>query len=210
MRLSGFQNFPGAPGNNLFAGGNFLGGAGLAIPGANPTGQPILPGENKKDIEDVYGPGTPTQPQLPSLPGLPSAGLFGGSAFQIAQAYPGGQQIGNTAGASSLGGPLQMNQNYGPRPFNLDINAVDNRLESIGGSTNINLGQNQNLRFGGQYTPAYTDEMGMPIPQGYSIYGQYDSPKFGINASYRNTGRIPGVRSGGLPGEVQAGFKGRF
>jgi len=53
-------------------------GPAFQIPGKKPGGQPVLPGENKKDIEDVYGRlGPQPMPGTPPL-GLPMAmGIFG-------------------------------------------------------------------------------------------------------------------------------------
>ena len=140
---------------------------------------------------------------------FPSASV-GGEGGLIAQAYPGGQAVGN---AAALGSMMEMGPRFGPRPFNVDINAVDDRLESIGGSANIELDANQRLRFGGNFNPAAIDEMGMATPQGYQVYGAYETPGFGVNLNYRNTGRRgmqgPGMM-GGFPGEINAGFKGRF
>jgi hypothetical protein len=205
MFYSGESNVPGAPGN-LFAGGNFMGGAGSAI---NPEAF-------KRDArqQKIYNKGVGTDnPNEKEIflqrtgPQLPFA-YQGGTSFPIAQAYPGGQAIGN---AGVLGGPMEMGPRLGPRPLNLNINAADDRVESIGGSANIQLDPNQTLRLGANFNPAYTDELGMQTPQGYSIYGSYETPGLGVNVNYRNTGRrtnpVPGA---GFPGELTAGFKGRF
>ena len=72
------------------------------IPGRKPVGQPVLPGEDKKAIEDVYGiPGPKPMPGTAPL-GLPMA--FGSSNL------PGA--VGNMAGMANAGfyaGP-QFNQ----------------------------------------------------------------------------------------------------
>jgi len=139
-----------------------------------------------------------------SFPG-DSTGAIGNAGGMIAQAFPGGRPPGN---AAALGGMIEAGPRFGPRPLNLDINAVDNRLESIGGSANIKLNENQMLRFGGNFNPATVDEMGMQVPQGYQVYGAYETPGFGLNVNYRNTGGGRGLPGG--PGQVQAGIKGRF
>jgi len=203
----GESNVPGAAGNFL-AGGNFMGGAGSAI---NPEAF-------KRDArqQKIYNKGVRTDnpsekeifmqrtgPQLPLALGLDSSPL-------VAQVYPGGQAIGN---AGALGGMMGMGSNFGPRPLNVDINAVDDRIESIGGSANINLGKDRMLRLGGSFNPPGTNEMGVNVPQGYQIYGAFEQPNFGLNVNYRNTGGrsagVPGA-GGGFPGEINAGFKGRF
>jgi hypothetical protein len=204
MYYSGESNVPGAPGN-LFAGGNFMGSQGSSI---NPEAF-------KKDSrqQKIYNKGMGTDnpnereiflkrtgPQLPMAYGLDSSTL-------IAQAYPGPQAIGNVG---ALGETMGVGPRFGPRPVNLDINAVDNRIESIGGSANISLDENQKLRFGGTFTPGMTDEMGMPVPQGYQVFGAYETPGFGVNVNYRNTGNRGAGMPGGFPGQVNAGFQGRF
>jgi hypothetical protein len=78
-----------APGNYNSIQGSYIGNAGalasnplmdprFKIPGARSGGQPTLPGESKKDIEDVYGrPGMQPMPGTSPL-GLPMAmGMFG-------------------------------------------------------------------------------------------------------------------------------------
>lgn len=148
-------------------------------------------------------------------PKLPFAG-FGGGAQLVAQVYPGGQAVGNQAGM--LGGAMQMGPTFGVKPFNLDANVVTEgdktRLESIGGSANIQLDPNQALRLGANFIPGYTDEMGMQVPQQFGIKGQYETPGFGFNVNYRNRGRMPGApgmpMGGGFPGQIDANFQGRF
>lgn len=131
--------------------------------------------------------------EYPTAPGGPPQQVMGGA--------------GAMGGASALGGAMGMGPKFGAQPFNLDIKGVDQRLESIGGSANIQLDPNQTLRIGGAFNPSFRDETGMEVPQSYSIDAQYQTPGIGINASYRNTGRMQGA---GFPGQMQAGFTGRF
>jgi hypothetical protein len=102
MFYGGESNVPGAPGN-LFA-GNPLMDPRFKIPGTRSGGQPVLPGENKKDVEDVYG-----RPGMKQMPGfspfqLPSAmegiGNTAGMLAQINPTYP--------AGSPNYGQPLQV------------------------------------------------------------------------------------------------------
>jgi hypothetical protein len=73
-----------------------------------PGGQPVLPGENKKDVEDVYG-----RPGMKQMPGF--------SPFQLPSAMgaPGMMQMGNMASMGNIGnagffmGP-QMGQGIPP------------------------------------------------------------------------------------------------
>jgi hypothetical protein len=71
-------------------------GPAFEIPSKKPSGQPALPGENKKMVEDVYGrPGPQPMPGTPPL-GLPMAGIFGAGIFGA----------GNIAGLLGQGLPL--------------------------------------------------------------------------------------------------------
>ena len=78
------------------------------IPGAGNKNKPILPGENREDIDDVYGPGQPQpMPGAPGFPQLPMAGSpFGSSNLQNAMAQMGGRYDpsapGNGAAMSNL------------------------------------------------------------------------------------------------------------
>ena len=153
------------------------------------------PGSWRQHIKDY-------QRQNPLQRQVPSAGI-GNVGGLLAQAIP---PMGN---AGSLGGIMEMGSRFGPKPLNIDINAVDDRLESVGGSANIQLDRDQMLRLGGSFSPGFTDPMGIPNPQGYQLYGEYTTPSLGVNVNYRNTRGNPSA-IGGFPGEVQAGFKGRF
>ena len=171
------------------AGGNPLLDPRFKIQGGEPWNKtPILPGKETKDFENQPFP----------APALPPAG-----SNLLAQGMP---PMGN---AGALGGMMQMGPQFGQKPFNLNVNAVNDRLESVGGSANIQLDQNQLLQLGGSFNPAFTDEMGVQNSQGYEVYGRYTTPGVQIQGTYRNTRGNPGV-AGGFPGEVQAGFKGRF
>jgi len=205
IRYYGESNVPGAPGQSFLAGGNFMGG----------QGSQINPEAFKRDSrqQKIYNKGMGTDNPNEKEIFLRRTG----PQLPLAQAFPGmaaGQAMGN---AGALGGGMGMGPAFGPRPFNVDVNAVDDRLESIGGSTNIQLDRNQTLRLGGSFNPAYTDPMGMQMPQGFSLQGAYETPGIGINVNYRNTGRgrgpqgMPGMGGpGGFPGEIQAGFRGKF
>lgn len=85
MYYAGESNVPGAPGNLI--GGNPF-GPGFVIPGRKPVGQPVLPGEDRKAIEGVYGtPGPKPMPGTDPL-GLPMA--FGSSNLPGAVGNMGG------------------------------------------------------------------------------------------------------------------------
>lgn len=175
--------------SGAIAGSNPLLDPRFKIQGGEPWNKtPLLPGKDTKQFEN--------QP-LPA-PALPPAG-----SNLLAQGMP---PMGN---AGALGGMMQMGPQFGAKPFNVDINAVNDRLESIGGSANIQLDRDQMLRLGGNFNPAFTDQMGIQNPQGYQVFGEYTTPSLGVNVNYRNTRGNPSA-IGGFPGEVQAGFKGRF
>ena len=199
--IAGESYVPGAAGN-LFAGGpSFNIGPRSPFRGMSQEELNKLkewdqrPQDLQKYYERINAPG----PKLPFALGLDSSPL-------VAQAYPGPQAIGN---AAALGGMMGAGDRFGPLPLNLDINAVNDRIESIGGSANINLDKNQRLQIGGTFNPATTDPMGMSIPQGYEVYGGYQTPGFRVNLNYRNTGNRGGM-PGGFPGQINAGFQGRF
>lgn len=174
---------------------------------------PFGGGGRYKTIQEQNKPGAPrdyipirTYPQ--NEPGREGAidvkfrqAMFGGPL--LAQSLP---PMGN---AGALGGMMEMGPRFGQKPLNIDINAVDDRLESVGGSANIQLDRDQMLRLGGSFNPGFTDQMGIQNPQGYQVYGEYTTPSLGVNVNYRNTRGNPSAL-GGFPGEVQAGFKGRF
>lgn len=89
--IGGYDNINGIGGNRagiLYAGNPF--GAGYVIPKGRASGQPVMPGENPADINNVYGRPGP-QPRLP-MAFVPEENTF------LAQAYPGGQNIGNVGG----------------------------------------------------------------------------------------------------------------
>ena len=107
--IGGYDNINGIGGNRagmLYAGNPF--GAGFVIPKGKASGQPVMPGENPADINSVYGrPGpqpmpNPIQPRLPMAFGGGDPGMF------LAQASPGGQDIGN------VGGMMAPPQNFTP------------------------------------------------------------------------------------------------
>jgi hypothetical protein len=263
MRVSGFQNVPGAPGNTY---GNLAGnpfGAGLVIPKGKASGQPVMPGENPADINSVYGrPGLRPMP-TPMQPKLPMA--FGGDNFNLntllAQVSPGGQNIGNVGGMMQPPQeftPMANFEGYGPpqpmgpspeqlkalqtydaakqqketqnaallqqgiqarnemleksptssKPLYLDINAVPTGLESVGAGAKMDLGRNQNLNFGGVFTPGYT-EQGVQIPQGYTLKAGYGTPSLDVNVNYREGRRGLGPQQGGGFG-AEAMYNTRF
>jgi hypothetical protein len=192
MRISGGIPVGGNLGTFSIAGGNPLLDPRFKIQGGEPWNKaPILPGKETKEFENQTFP-------APALP--PGAGNL------LAQGMP------PMGSAGTLGAPMQMGPRFGPRPLNIDINAVDDRLESVGGSANIQLDRDQALRLGGTFNPGYTDDLGIQNPQGYELFGEYTTPSLGINVNYRNTRGNPSAigAPGGFPGQVQAGFKGRF
>jgi len=203
MRIYGERNMPGA-GGNLAGTPSFQIGPRSPFKGMSQEELNKLkewdsrPGELQKYYEQQNRPG----PSLP-FPFANLPGAIGNVGGLMAQLPPAG---GN---AGSLGGPMMMQSPYGNKPLNIDINAVDQGIESVGGSANIQLDDNQLLRLGGSFNPAGTNQMGMQSPQSFSIYGNYETPGFGLNVNYRNTGGKQQT-PGGFPGEIQAGFGTRF
>ena len=86
--IGGYDNINGIGGNRagiLYAGNPF--GAGFVIPKGRASGQPVMPGENPADINNVYGRPGPQPMSNPIQPRLPMA--FGGSGAepQVANAF---------------------------------------------------------------------------------------------------------------------------
>lgn len=329
--IGGYDNINGIGGNRagiLYAGNPF--GAGFVIPKGRASGQPVMPGENPADINNVYGrPGpqpmsNPIQPRLPmafggsgaepqvanaftdwlfgkkslsdivapgvdrTLKGTPDPTRINGSpgirdtrnkqqqiidqlrkgqSFVpeentfLAQAFPGGQNIGNVGGMMQPPQeftPMANFEGYGPpqptgpspeqlkalqvydaakqqkeaqnaailqqgiqarnemleksptssKPLYLDINAVPTGLESVGAGAKVDLGRNQNLNFGGMFTPGYA-EQGVQIPQGYTLKAGYGTPSLDVNVNFREGRRGLGPQQGGGFG-AEAMYNTRF
>jgi hypothetical protein len=102
---------------------------------------------------------------------------------------------------------MQQQTPYGPKPFNLDIEGEEDKLKKIGASATIDLDANQRLQFGGGYTPASVDPMGIPTSAGYNLNARYETPGMGINVNWRGGNRQMG---GGFPGSFNAGLQGRW
>jgi len=172
----------------MFANTNPLNDPRLKIKGGEPwIKRPLLPGE-KDPAENI-----PFQ-FLPPSPG---------QGARLAQALPGA--AGNLGGMMSAGSSAMPGQGmmpppspYGPKPFNLDINGIDNRLENVNASANIQLDPNQLVQIGGEFTPGYRDQMGTTMSPGYGINASYQTPGVNINARYRKTPQAGYSIYGGL------------
>jgi hypothetical protein len=253
MRVSGFENIPGAPGNLLA--------------GINMSGFDI----NNSFLAENQGPSTPVKYYPDANKGqggyLPNRGAGypanvrpKGQRF-LAQAFPGGQNIGNVGGMMQPPQefiPMTNFEGYGPpqptgpspeqlkalqvydaakqqkeaqnaailqqgiqarnemleksptssKPIYLDINAVPQGLESIGAGARLDLGRNQNLNFGGTFTPGYA-EQGVQIPQGYTLKAGYGTPSLDVNVNFREGRRGLGPQQGGGFG-AEAMYNTRF
>jgi hypothetical protein len=189
MFYYGESNVPGAPGN-LFAGGNFMGGPGSAID----------PEAFKRDSrqQKIYNKGVRTDnPNEKDMflrrtgPQLPFA-YQGSMSFPIAQAYPGGQQVGNMAGM--LGSPMQINpeaiqqmqggmREVGQPPINFGVDIENERVKALRGNVNTQLDANQRLNFGGQYNV---------IDKSGQLGIGYQTPTFGFDVNVTRTAPFPG------------------
>lgn len=259
--IGGYDNINGIGGNRagiLYAGNPF--GAGFVIPKGKTSGQPVMPGENPADINSVYGRPGPQPMSNPIQPRLPMAFVPEENTF-LAQAFPGGQNIGNVGGMMQPPQefiPMESFEGYGSpqptgpspdqlkalqtydnakqkkdaqnaallrqgiearnqmleaspvsrKPVYLDINAVPQGLESIGAGARLDLGRNQNLNFGGMFTPGYT-EQGVEIPQGYTLKAGYGTPSLDVNVNFREGRRGLGPQQGGGFG-AEAMYNTRF
>ena len=134
--------------------GNPLTDPRFKIPGKGSGGQPVLPGENKKTVEDVYG-----RPGMQPMPGfspfqLPSARYgIGNMGGLIAQADPNAAALG---GLMQAGGVLP-GMGEPPNVFSVRprINYMDPKQGGLelGGSVNIPIGERGRINMQGGYQP---------------------------------------------------------
>jgi hypothetical protein len=204
MLYYGESNVPGAPGNFL-AGGNFMGG----------TGSTINPDAFKRDArqQKIYNKGVKTDnPNEKEIflqrtgPQLPFA-YQGGTSFPIAQAYPGGQAVGNAAGM--LGGEMGMNPalmqqmqeqmaGAGRPPVNFGVDIENEKVKALRGNVSAQLDPNQRVNFGGEYNVIdQTGRLGLG----------YQTPTFGFDVNVTRTSPMMGA-PGGYGGMMNMG--GRF
>jgi hypothetical protein len=103
-----------------------------------------------------------------------------------------------------VGAPLNFNR---PQPLTFDVNAVENGVESVGGTLNLPIDKSQQFRIGGIYMPGYS-EQSVPIPQTYRVEAGYNTPSFGVNVNYRPRRTMGMGMGGGLGGMMN--FNQRF
>lgn len=147
--------------------GSYIGNAGalasnpltdprFKIPGKGTGGQPVLPGENRKTVEDVYG-----RPGIQPMPGfspfqLPSAmdgiGNMGG---MLAQADPNAAALGGLMQAG--GAPPGFGMRAAPNVFSvrprIDYMDPEQGGLELGGSLNIPIGERGRVNVQGGYQP---------------------------------------------------------
>jgi hypothetical protein len=205
--------------NNNSVQGSFIGNAGVLagnpltdprfkIPGTRSGGQPVLPGENKKDIEDVYG-----RPGIKQMPGF--------SPFQLPSAMDG---IGNMGGmiaqvdprAAALGGAMRMQpggappgMGEAPNVFSVRprINYMDPEQGGLelGGAVNIPIGQRGRINVQGGYQPDTTQlnvNATVGQPQGAPGFGV----DFFMNRKLRKPSSSPSMNDYGVMGRYGAEF----
>lgn len=102
--------------------------------------------------------------------------------------------------------PLNYNRQ---QAVNLDVNAIEGGIESLGGTAKIQLDPNQRLKFGANYMPAY-NEQGLPVEQSYRIEAGYETPGFGVNVNYRPRRSFSGDPAMGGGFGAQMNFNQRF
>jgi hypothetical protein len=169
------------------------------IPGKKPSGQPILPGENKKGIEDVYGrPGPQPMPgtfpsRLPMAMGTPVVGNMGG---MMAQAMPNAAGLGASMG---IGGPGMEQPNvFSIRPRISYLEPEEGGLD-LGGTVNIPIGAKGRINVTGGYQP----EQNMLNLQG-TVGQPQGSPGLGLDFFVKrnlNRGNTP-MGMPGFPGDM--------
>lgn len=208
MFYSGESNVPGAPGN-LFAGGpSFNIGPRSPFKGMPQEELNKLkewdqrPQDLQKYYERINAPG----PKLPFAMGLDASPM-------IAQAYPGGQAIGN---AAALGGQMGVGpQNYeammqqlqqmgqpggGQPPINFGVDVENEKVKNLRGNVRAQLDKNQSVNFGGQYN--VQDQSGR-----FGI--GYQTPTFGFDVNVTRTQPMPGMPGPGGYGAMM-NMGGRF
>ena len=160
MFYGGERNVPGAPGNvgagrgyfpNVFGiAGNPFGSA-FEIPGKKSNGQPVLPGESKKGIEDVYGrPGPQPMPGNSPL-GLPMAMQgIGNAGAMLAQGMPNAAGLGGSMGMGGQG--MQQPNVFSVRPRVSYMEPEEGGLD-LGGTVNIPIGKDGRINVTGGYQP---------------------------------------------------------
>jgi len=206
MFYGGESNVPGAPGNLLA--GNPLMDPRFKIPGTRSGGQPVLPGENKKDIEDVYG-----RPGMKPMPGfspfqLPSAMQgIGNMRGMIAQAYPNATALGGAMRMQPGGAPPGMGE--APNVFSVRprINYMDPEQGGLelGGAVNIPIGQRGRINVQGGYQPETTQlnvNATVGQPQGAPGFGV----DFFMNRRLRRSPSSPSMNDYGVMGRYGAEF----
>lgn len=211
MFYSGESNVPGAPGNLL------AGSPGYFPPEAEiqrrmqeryyqtPAGKTLI--ENTNKLREKIRQGN-FRPSLESAY-FPDA-VGSSSNPMIAQAYPGGQAIGN---AAALGGQvginpqqyqqmmemMQQGQGAGKPPVNFGIDVEDEKVKALRGNVSAQLDANQRLNFGGDYN--VQDQSGR--------FGVgYQTPTFGFDVNVTRTPRMPGMPGAGYGAMMNMG--GRF
>jgi len=202
MFYSGESNVPGAPGNLMAGTPSFTIGPRSPFKGMPQEELNKLkewdqrPGDLQKYYEKLNAPG----------PKLPFA-YQGGTPFPIAQAYPGGQAIGNAAGM--LGGEMGMNPalmqqmqeqmaGAGRPPVNFGVDIENEKVKALRGNVSAQLDPNQRVNFGGEYNVIdQTGRLGLG----------YQTPTFGFDVNVTRTSPMMGA-PGGYGGMMNMG--GRF
>lgn len=87
-----------------------------------------------------------------------------------------------------------------PEPLNLELDLVKGGVERIGGSAKIKIDEDQEVRIGGGYMPAYTEEGGVRVDPAIRGEVSYGTPGFRATVNYRD--KRGGGRGGGFGGEV--------
>jgi hypothetical protein len=180
--------------NNNSVQGGYIGNAGrlssnpltdprFKIPGNKSGGQPVLPGENKKTVEDVYG-----RPGMQPMPGfspfqLPSA-MVGNMGGLIAQADPNAAALGGSMRMGDM--PPGFGMQQAPNVFSVRprINYMDPEQGGLelGGAVNVPIGERGRINVQGGYQPD-TRQLNINAtvgqPQG--------SPGFGVDFGMNRT-----------------------
>lgn len=192
--------------------GGFLGNAGafdnFIAGGAD---LPFGGGGRYKTIQEQYKPGAPRE-NIPirvfpkTEPGREGAINV---PFQLAQAYPGGQVIGN---AAALGGQvginpqqyqqmmemMQQGQGAGKPPVNFGIDIENEKVKALRGNVNAQLDANQRIYLGGNYN--VQDQSGR-------LGVGYQTPTVGFDVNVTRTPPMPGIPGAGYGAMMNMGAR---
>lgn len=95
------------------------------------------------------------------------------------------------------------------RKPDLDVEADPKGINRATLALPIRIDDSQELRLGGTYMPAYS-ENGVTVPSAYGIEAGYETPGFNARVRYSTRNRTGGGMGGPGGGGFEAGVRGNF